>query len=347
MIIVPSAATSSAASNGSVARAIVSRPSVVRSEIIVASASDSLDAARARRSLTRITDITRCSSRPSDVRVAAERGISVGLVVSSASASRTAPASRGLFSGSRSSIRATSSSSARGASARTDRTRGASSTSSFASTATACAPENAGLPVQHSNKMHPSENTSLRASTFGCPRACSGERNPMLPITAPTIVSGRLDCVRSRASPKSSTFARAASPPTRNTFPGFKSRCTIPCACATAIAPTMRDASAVHSSIDIAPRSSRCPKSSPSSHSIASHPRSCAMYFTIASCSSAASTSASRKNLSSCARSPSTFTATRSPLARSRASHTTPIPPAPASRTSSNRSPTTLIACEE
>ena len=76
------------------------------------------------------------------------------------SSSRATSAAVGRSAGSFASIRDSSRSSSLGTAGLTSRARGSSVTSTLASTAIASSPENARLPVAHSNSTQPSENTS-------------------------------------------------------------------------------------------------------------------------------------------------------------------------------------------
>jgi hypothetical protein len=265
-------------------------------------------------------------------------------VPSASSAAAIAAPSRGRPSGCLASIRPTSASSSCGTPLKSFPSRGTSSNNTFASTAMRWSPRNAGVPVRHSNSTHPSENTSARASTSACPRACSGAMYPGVPTIAPVrVIRVSAAC---HAIPKSSTFTRSMSPSTRNRFEGFRSRCTTPPACAKESASATRVPSLTVSLTDSAPRLKRSDKSSPSSHSMARNgspagPTPCATYRTMAGWRSSESTSISRAKRPLCADfSPSiTLTATASPVTRSKARKTSPIPPAPASRSISNRPP--------
>ncbi len=100
---------------------------------------------------------------------------------------------------------------------------------------------NARLPVAISYNIEPNENWSDRKSV-GRPAACSGDMYPTVPITIPGRVGSpaavwRLDTssdsgVTSLANPKSRIFANPCLETI--TLAGFKSRCTIPAACAAA-----------------------------------------------------------------------------------------------------------------
>ena len=83
---------------------------------------------------------------------------------------------------------------------------------------------------------------SLRASSCW-PRACSGLMNSGVPNTMPSWVRmsepGRISRWVTFARPKSSTLGKSAMPPcvVRKMFSGFRSRCTMPCRCASSSAP--------------------------------------------------------------------------------------------------------------
>lgn len=66
--------------------------------------------------------------------------------------------------------------------------RGASSNRIFVKMTIGCAPPNAASPVMHSNKTHPSANTSARPSTSLAPFACSGAMYPNVPTSVPVPV---------------------------------------------------------------------------------------------------------------------------------------------------------------
>ena len=113
---------------------------------------------------------------------------------------------------------------------------------------------------------------SLRASTSSHrPRACSGGMYAAVPISAPMTVapSSATFPSRSRAIPKSRSLT---SPPrVKNTFSGFRSRCTMPCACAEASVARTWSIAPTTSATGSRPPVDRCRRASsvsPSSSSI-------------------------------------------------------------------------------
>ena len=229
--------------------------------------------------------------------------------------------------------------------------RGASSSRIFASTAITLSPTNGGCPVRHSNSTQPSANTSgarvdvalaarlLRRHVPGRARSCTPVR--VDPRRHPS-------CARRRSRAPSRARGR---PSGSKMFDGLMSRWTTPRACAAperlGDAPRERDDSRAGVSASRArcrsPEASR-PRATPSratSRRRVVPPR--RRSARCPGCRSPASTRISRANRSRASRaSPfNTFIATRSPVARSRARNTIPMPPAPACASSSNRPSTT------
>ena len=90
-------------------------------------------------------------------------------------------------------------------------------------------PSNSLRPVSISCRITPADHRSARASV-GSPIACSGAIYAAVPSVVPGVVSSGLPC--SFASPKSRIFRTPR--PWKIRFPGLMSRCTMPCACASA-----------------------------------------------------------------------------------------------------------------
>ena len=102
-------------------------------------------------------------------------------------------------------------------------------------------PLNAGLPVVISYRMVPSAKISLRESA-SLPSNCSGAMYWKVPRIIPSWVRRVDSAVRSssEASAREERFSNRASPKSSSlapdfvsmTFPGFRSRCTMPLPCA-------------------------------------------------------------------------------------------------------------------
>ena len=139
-------------------------------------------------------------------------------------------------------------------------------------------PANARVPVAISYSTQPSAQMSARASASR-PSSCSGAMYWNVPTIAPSLVSG---CVivgetlsaaplllagvaPTRANPKSISFAPVL---VSITFPGFRSRCTTPIACARSSAEAISAPSLSTSATGNGPRATRCARVSPSSSSI-------------------------------------------------------------------------------
>ena len=114
---------------------------------------------------------------------------------------------------------------------------------------------------------------SQRASA-GRPAACSGDMYSGVPIAMPGLVSRRSRAASASvvfAMPKSSTLTTSAAPSRviRKTFSGFRSRWTMPCACAAASARQIWLAIRSARAVSTAPsRSMMFPSSTPSRYSI-------------------------------------------------------------------------------
>ena len=128
------------------------------------------------------------------------------------------------------------------------------------STSQVVSPVNGRTPASISYSITPIAHTSAPGPTnLAPPRACSGAMYAGVPMTAPV-------CVRSAppprlASPKSATFSTPAA--SRRTFPGFRSRWTMPSAWAAptpaAICPIRPAATAGATRPASRPRSARVP----------------------------------------------------------------------------------------
>ena len=116
-------------------------------------------------------------------------------------------------------------------------TRNGGSAMTDASSPATLSAMNGSLPVRSSNSATPSDQMSLRASTFFELRICSGDMYVGEPKTACVSVrrgSGEPSLCAAFEMPKSSTFTRAVPSArwVRKKFEGFRSRCTMPSACA-------------------------------------------------------------------------------------------------------------------
>ena len=194
-------------------------------------------------------------------------------------------------------------------------------------------PSNGFAPATHSYRMTPSAHTSACGPTnFARPTACSGAMYAGVPMNA-------CDCVRSVvprfASPKSATFGSPSA--VRSTFAGFRSRWTMPSACAAATPRAIFSTSTAASRSGMGPPTSRRSSEPPDRYSIAMNgPPACSpnsYTCTTCGCFTAAITSASAQNRdtitgrASVAR--SVFSATSRFNLRSRARNTSPMPPRP------------------
>ena len=94
-------------------------------------------------------------------------------------------------------------------------------------TAARVGPSNGGIPSTAVYKVAPSAHMSAAASTL-LPSSCSGAMYCGVPTMFPGLVSFVVASMI-RAMPKSVTMARR---PDSSTLSGFRSRCTIPAACA-------------------------------------------------------------------------------------------------------------------
>ena len=92
-------------------------------------------------------------------------------------------------------------------------------------------PSNAGRPSTAEYRVAPSDHMSAAGPTL-LPSSCSGDMNCGVPITVPVLVIWLLASA-TRAMPKSVTTTRS---PASSTLSGFRSRWTMPAACAAASA---------------------------------------------------------------------------------------------------------------
>ena len=99
---------------------------------------------------------------------------------------------------------------------------------------------NGGRPAKSSNKITPSAQMSVRGSTSRAERICSGDMYSGEPIIAKSWVSAKLVALSVVAleTPKSRIFTTRdpSGKVAKNRFAGFKSRCTMPDLCASAMA---------------------------------------------------------------------------------------------------------------
>ena len=141
--------------------------------------------------------------------------------------------------------------------------------------AIASGPESGLSPATSAWRTHPSEKTSLRASTRP-PLACSGDMYESFPFVTPSCVFSRRSCAK--AMPKSLSFTSPSQ--LTSTFEGLTSRCTMPsgapsspvasCACSSACATSAHTwratATGIGAPLD-APRRASVPASRPSTSS--------------------------------------------------------------------------------
>ena len=152
------------------------------------------------------------------------------------------------------------------------RSGGASSETTWSRISIVDAPAKGGRPASTANSMAPSPYTSHRRSSAAVsPRACSGAMYAGVPTTASALEL----CERSisRASPKSITHGLQAPSASRSTrtFPGLRSRCTMPRRCAACTAFATSRTSRTRSSIAIP--GAAAPRVSPSTSCMAMNDR--------------------------------------------------------------------------
>ena len=223
-------------------------------------------------------------SRPAVSRTA--RAVSLVVALLSAIHLNSASRSRAVCQRSSASFsrhRRTTRSSAAGVSGCSDERAGGSAPRIAAITLAVVLPVKARAPVTISYSRTPNAKMSDRASASR-PSICSGDMYWNVPRMVPRAVSGACaaDTVTSAAEtigiapevfarPKSSSFAvgGADAPPlrTRNTLPGFRSRCTMPARCALSRASAIWIATARASRTVSAPRPRRAASVSPSRYS--------------------------------------------------------------------------------